>query len=84
MKPRRTPSSNHVFRLAGGNEDNDLWVNVQEDSDGDTFITSTWELTEDEREAIAAGANLKLIVWGTGHPPVALQVSKERLGRGEL
>lgn len=71
MRPRRTPTSNKVFRLPGGNEDNDLWCD--QDLDGPT-ITSTWELDDAEREQIAAGGTLDLTIWGTGHPPVALAI----------
>lgn len=72
MRPRRTAQSNKVFRLPGGNEDNDLWVE-QDERDG--TITSTWEFTDEERAMIAAGGTIDLVVWGTGTPPVALEVS---------
>lgn len=85
MKPRRTPSSNHVFRLEGGNEDNDLWVEVRQDGGpGPTqampIICSTWELTAEEREAVAAGANVELRIWGT-QPPVQLVITDTPLGK---
>jgi hypothetical protein len=82
MKPRRTPSSNRVYSLAGGNEDNDLWVCETFDSEQPeaTVVCSVWELTPNERERIAAGENIELAVWG-GQPPVALQVTAEPLGR---
>lgn len=82
MRPRRTPSSNRVFRLPGGTEDNDLWVTVDEDGDGEVVIGSTWELDEDERKAIADGANIRLLVWGKGHPPVTVFTTTEPLGKG--
>lgn len=83
MKPRRTHTSDKVFRLAGGTEDNDLWVTTYDDEEDDTppALGSTWELNEDDRAAIAAGANLELVVWGTGHPPVTLRISPYALGR---
>lgn len=37
-------------------------------------MTSSWEPTPAELEAINAGAPIYLTVWGTGHPPVALTV----------
>lgn len=79
MKPRRTPSSNKVFRLVGGTEDNDLWVRFGVE-DGEPTITSTWQLTDDERAEIAAGANIELTVWGVGTPPVAMRTTTEPLG----
>lgn len=83
MKPRRTIRSNSVFRLPGGTEDNDLWVRKEIDSEGRPVISSTWQPSDEEREAIAAGANLELIVWGTGMPPVSLGITTELLGRPE-
>lgn len=74
MKPRRTPTSNQVFRLVGGNEDNDLWVEQAEDVGGSPIILSVWELSDAERAAIAAGATIELMVWGQGTPPVALGI----------
>lgn len=81
MGPRRTPTSNRVFLLEGGNEDNDLWVRTGVDSSGHATIASVWELTDEEREAIANGANIELMVWGLGTPPVSLAVTHERLGK---
>jgi len=81
MRARRTVNSDKVFRLPGGNEDNDLWVEVFEDDDGYPIIASVWEPTPQERLRIAAGENVKLMVWGSGHPPVAMGVTDERLGK---
>jgi hypothetical protein len=80
VKPRRTHGSNQVFRLAGGNEDNDLWVRVGHDGDGTPIIYSTWEPTPEERERIAAGENIELAVWG-GQPPVSLVLTDVPLGK---
>lgn len=87
MRPRRTPSSNHVYRLPGGNEDNDLWVHVGpfehpgDASHGARTIGSVWELDEHDRVAIAAGANIELVIIGSAQPPVSLAVTHEPLGR---
>lgn len=70
-----------VFRLDGGNEDNDLWVTRYDESEGGPCFGSTWELTADDRAAIADGANVELIVWGVEHPPVALRLSTHVLGK---
>lgn len=72
MKPRRTVESNRVYRLAGGTEDNDLWVTVTEDVDGVACVASAWEPSPEERQAIADGANVGLVIWGLAHPPVAI------------
>lgn len=80
MKPRRTHLSNQVFRLPGGTEDNDLWVYLDQHTDGSPLIRSCWVPTDEEREAIVAGANIELIVWGAGHPPVAMGVVRYPLG----
>lgn len=80
MKPRRTHHSNQVFRLTGGTEDNDLWVE-RTTSEGGPCLRSVWEPTDDERQRIAGGENLYLVVWGVGTPPVALGVTDEPLGK---
>lgn len=82
MKPRRTHDSNQVYRLAGGTEDNDLWVMETFDSERPQVpvILSVWEPTDEERARIAAGDNIELAVWG-GQPPVSLQVTDIPLGK---
>lgn len=79
MKPRRTHHSNGVFRLSGGTEDNDLWVE-KTDSDNGACIRSVWEPTAEERGRIAAGENVYMVVWGDWHPPVAMGVTDDPLG----
>lgn len=79
MRARRTPSSNRVFQLAGGTEDNDLWARV-DSAGGVVTVSSVWELTDDERAAVAAGANIELTVWGPGTPPVSMRTTDERIG----
>lgn len=81
MRPRRTPTTNVVFALPGGNEDNDLHARYVEAEDGQACIESVWTLDEDERLAIADGANIVLRTFGTLHPPVALYVTDEQPGR---
>lgn len=81
MRPRRTPASNQVFRLPGGNEDNDLWLTNVE-LEGHPVLVSVWELSDEERARIAAGDNIQLLVWGPGHPPVQLATTDIALGRG--
>jgi hypothetical protein len=81
MRPRRTIHSNKVFRLAGGNEDNDLWVEADTDYDENPIVKSVWVFTDAERHAIAKGYNVELVVWGGGHPPVALHIVDKTLGK---
>jgi hypothetical protein len=80
VRPRRTHFSTAVYRLPGGNEDNDLWVQVDEADDGSPILRSTWSPTAGERARIAAGENIELIVWGVGHPPVMMDVVDYPLG----
>lgn len=77
MKPRRTHSSNRVYELEGGTEDNSLWVHVDPVQ---ATVSSVWELTADERALIAAGGQVQLTVWG-GQPPVAMRVVDVPLGK---
>lgn len=83
MRPRRTPQTDIVFRLRGGTEDNDLWVEWTEDGNGRRAMVSVWDLNDDERARIAAGGTIELMLWGSGHPPVSLAVGaslEERQG----
>lgn len=75
MRPRRLPGYEGVFRLQGGNEDNDLFVK-RGTKDGVPFSDSVWELTENEREIVANGGTVELRVYGVGHPPVSLVVGE--------
>lgn len=81
MKPRRFPMANQVFSLAGGTEDNDLWVERAAFADGTPYIRSVWELTDDERQRVAEGHNICLTVIGQGTPPVQMQVTPEQPGK---
>lgn len=81
MKPRRTHHTDRVFRLPGGNEDNDLWTYTAEVESGGTAICSVWEPTQQERIRIAAGENIRLCIWGEGIPPVAIDLTDEPLGK---
>ncbi len=83
MKPRRFPMANKVYSLAGGNEDNDLWVEQAAFADGTPYIRSVWELTDDERRRVAEGHNISLTVIGEGTPPVQIRVTSELLGKAD-
>lgn len=77
MRPRRTPTTELVYRHPEGNEDNDLWCQRLEPG----VIRSVWEPTAAERAAIMAGANIELVIHGEPIPPVALGVTSEQAGR---
>jgi hypothetical protein len=72
VRPRRTRETNHVFRLPGGNEDNDLWVRTGQTADGTPWSESTWELDADQGAELAAGATIRLRIYSAGCPPLAL------------
>lgn len=85
LMPRRFRSANKVWRLEGGNEDNDLWALNHEVNDtvvGQVpAVTSIFVPTAEQRAAIAAGENIALTVLGT-QPPVMLRLTDEPIGKG--
>jgi hypothetical protein len=81
MKARRTIHTNKVYRLPGGTEDNDLWTYELSGPEYESkIICSVWVPTDEERQKIANGENIRLAVWGC-QPPVALDVVDEQLGK---
>jgi len=77
MKPVRTEASNLVYR--GPTPDiGDLHCERLQPG----MVRSVWYLSKIERELIAAGANIALIVLQEPHPPVLVQVT-EQAGVGE-
>jgi hypothetical protein len=74
VRPRRTRSSNHVYQLPGGTEDNDLWCQRIEPG----MIASVWVFDEAERKAIAEGANVRLVIYYEPIPPVSMSVTTEQ------
>jgi hypothetical protein len=70
-----------VFRLPGGTEDNDLWAHVDHDDGGNPVLCSVWEPSDEERQAIADGANIELVIWGQAQPPVSLATTTVQLGK---
>lgn len=81
MRARRTHASTTILTLPGGNEDNDLYCEHLLSAEGSPIIASVWEPTPEERTRLAAGQNVRLLVWGTRHPPVAIQVTDVPIGR---
>lgn len=39
-----------------------------------SVMLSQWRLSDDERADIAAGKDVHLWVWGSGHPPVMITI----------
>jgi hypothetical protein len=78
MKPIRTPSLRHTLKLSGGTDENDLPYTHGDDGEGHHVFLTVWEPTQQERAAILEGANIVLMVWGTGHPPVAMNLTDEQ------
>lgn len=84
MRIRRTPESNTVFSLQGGNEDNDAWVcrTIAEDANlgPQPCLSMVFEISDSERAAIVAGENLELIILGEGMPPISLRTTSIPIG----
>lgn len=80
MLPVRTANTNHSFGPPIGVTDGsigDLPCEIRDDADG-RWIRSVWQLSDEERAAIAAGATIELdVAWIGGFPPVALNISDE-------
>ena len=81
VRPRRTIHSTKVYRLPGGNEDNDLWTYEVDDNESQPVTCSVWVPTNEERQKIAEGQNVRLMIWSRAIPPVALDVTDEALGK---
>lgn len=72
MRPVRTAQSNMVYQ--GPTPDvGDL--HCQRLTPG--IIASVWEPSPEERARLAAGANIRLVIWGEPIPPVAVEVRDE-------
>jgi hypothetical protein len=93
MRAVRTPETNVTLTLPGGTEKNDLpaqRINAynpdlgQTEKDARPAFESHWEPSPDERRALAAGAQIALIVHGDGHPPVSVGVTDPGDDRVEL
>lgn len=84
MRPRKVESSNIVYRLPGGTEDNDLHARLGRLADGHVnlderdpadgtnapYIATVYEPTNDERAALSSGiSNVEVILLGLERPP---------------
>jgi hypothetical protein len=79
LHPRRFHSARTVWRLEGGNEDNDLWALNHETGFGQG-VSSVFVPTDAQRQMIADGYNICLTVIG-GQPPVLLRLTDEPIGK---
>jgi hypothetical protein len=84
MNPSRTHFTNRVFTLPGGTEKNDLWVYDVPDTSGNKIVASVWVPTDEERQKIAEGENIRLLIWAYRIPPVAIDLTDEPLGAAPL
>lgn len=74
MNPVRTAGSNSIYR-GHPPEVQDAWVR-RERAAGVVYMV--WELSPEERAAIAGGANLRLGIHQEPIPPVELECTEER------
>lgn len=79
MKPVRTVDTNMLYKRPADQPQHGDLPCVRE---GEGLITSTWWLTDDEREAIANGANIRMTQYGEPIHPVELALT-DRVGIGE-
>jgi hypothetical protein len=79
VKPHRTINTSVTFLLPGGTAENNLPAYAMEDEEGNIVICSVWVPTDDERKKIANGWNPRLILWGDQQPPVAIDLTDEKL-----
>jgi len=79
VKPIKTARSNHNFGPPAGHEGSIGDLPCQRLTEENIpWIRSVWQPSEDERRAIADGANIELdVAWIGGFPPVSLNVSDE-------
>ena len=70
MNPIRTAASNFIYK-GNGEDVLDTWVERPRPG----AVILTWTLTDEERAAIAAGANIDLVIGHEPIPPTDLHVS---------
>lgn len=75
MHPIRTPASNFTY-LGPAPHIGDLPCQRAPDGRGGTVVLSTWELTPDEREAIARGANIEVGIYAEPIPPISVAIAQ--------
>ncbi len=77
MRPTQHPSNNDVLRAPAGatvEECRPLAITRIKYEDGTPAVWSFWKPTEQEIQAIAGGAVIRLSAIGQTHPPVHIGV----------
>jgi hypothetical protein len=74
MRPVETPFTNVTLTLPDGTEENDLPAERAVDGLNRACFITTWKPDAFELAQLRRGAAVRLVVWGEGHPPVALSV----------
>lgn len=74
MRPIRHLGSNFVYRGPTSNI-GDLWVH----RDGEGGVFAVYELTDEDRALIAAGAHIELGIYQEPMPPVSMRVTNVNL-----
>lgn len=74
LQPMKTPHSNSVLKGPPDTDVGNLDCELGPDDDGHMVTASAWNLTQDQRNRIAAGAHLRMSVWQHPIPPLALAV----------
>lgn len=81
MRFHQHPSNNRVLGAPNGWDQQQIECGAlpitQVSVEGTTAMVSFWRPSDDELKALNAGASLRLWVYGTAHPPVALDVDRE-------
>jgi hypothetical protein len=79
MRPTQHPSNNRVLGAPAGWDQTEAPCSAIALTDlvyaGARSVATFWELSDEERAAIAAGAKVMLIVPGSTMMPAALEVS---------
>lgn len=77
MRPIRTPQSNFTY-LGPRPDIGDLPCERVTYEDGEHVVYAVYELSNEDRAAIADGANVKLGIWTEPIPPVSMHVTDEQ------
>lgn len=84
MRAVKTENSNHNFGPPEGTPEGEIldlpceWV--EDPNNGNRVVRSVWQISENERQMIANGANIQLDVWWIGaFPPVVMSVTDEKV-----
>lgn len=74
LRPVRHEHSNIIMLAPPGTAISDLHAELVADEDRNPIVLSTWELTAEQRQRVAEGAQVTLMIWEYPMPPVALAI----------